>query len=180
VNKNLFPIRNTERLILRKPDEHDWEMVSYLRSDNEVNKYVKRMSAESKEKAIAFIKKVNGGIIDQSILYWVITEKENEEMIGSICIWNFSEDRKTAEVGFDLSPKFQKQGIMDESLRSVLDYGFTYLNLDTITAYTHRKNISSITLLKRNRFTHNSEMIDSNNKDNIILEITSNTYERAK
>ena len=166
-----FPERYTERLLLRRPKESDRAMISYLRSDIEVNQFVKRPSAESKEKALEFISKTNTGIDNLNIYYWVITARENDQMIGSICLWNFSKDRKTAEVGYDLSPKFQMKGIMNEALVSVLEYGFEKLHLSLIEAYTHRKNESSKKLLERNRFIPNENRQDEDNHDNTIYEL---------
>lgn len=166
-----FPILKTQRLVLRRLKQSDWEMVSYLRSDTEVNEYVKRPSAETKEKALEFITKINSGIDNRNIYYWVITDRTNNQMIGSICLWNFSKDQKTAEVGYDLSPKFQGKGIMNESLISALDYGFKNLDLDLIEAFTHRKNESSKNLLERNRFVLTEKRKDENNQDNIIYEL---------
>jgi len=68
-----FPEIETERLLLRRLKNSDWEMISYLRSDKNVNKFVKRPSAESKEKALEFISKINDGIENQSFYYWTIT-----------------------------------------------------------------------------------------------------------
>ncbi len=146
-------------------------MISYLRSNKEVNEFVKRPAAESKEKALEFIKKTNNGINNRKLYYWTITEKNNCEMIGSICLWNFSQDQKSAEVGYDLSPKSQRKGIMNESLKSVLEFGFKKLNLDIIEAYTHKNNESSKKLLERNGFTFVKDKKDEHDKDNIIYEI---------
>ena len=171
MEQNHFTKINTERLLLRRPKETDWEMISYLRSDKEVNEFVKRPSAESKEKALEFISKTNLGIDGDNVFYWVITERDNDQMIGSICLWNFSKDRKIAEVGYDLSPKFQRQGIMNEALVSVLAYGFENLHLNLIEAYTHRKNESSKKLLERNQFILIKSMKDEHNQDNVIYEL---------
>ena len=146
-------------------------MISYLRSDKEVNEFVKRPSAESKEKALEFISKINLGIDGENMFYWVITERDSDQMIGSICLWNFSKDRKTAEVGYDLSPKFQRKGIMNEALVSVLKYGFEKMSLSLIEAYTHRKNESSKKLLERNSFVFIENREDENNLDNVIYEL---------
>jgi ribosomal-protein-alanine N-acetyltransferase len=144
-------------------------MISYLRSDKEVNKFVKRASAQSKEKALEFISKTNSGIANKNLLYWVITTKENDQMIGSICLWNFSKDQKIAEVGYDLNPKFQGKGIMNEALKRILEFGFEKLNLDLIEAYTHKNNNSSKKLLERNQFKIVVGKIDEHNQDNIIF-----------
>jgi ribosomal-protein-alanine N-acetyltransferase len=162
----------TERLVLRRPKEADWETISYLRSDLKVNKFIKRQSAETKVKAIAFITKIRAGIEAETILYWVITEIDSDRMIGSICLWNFSEDRKTAETGYDLHPKFQGKGIMSEALSSVIDLGFNQLGLSIITAYTDGANQSSLRLLERNNFKLLQGERDSDNENNVIYELS--------
>ncbi|MFK7747509.1 MAG: GNAT family N-acetyltransferase [Kordia sp.] len=158
----------TERLLLTKLQTTDWEMISFLRSDKDVNEFVKRPSAETKEKALEFIDKISKGIESQMLYYWKLTEKGNSEMIGSICLWNFSEDGKTAEVGYDLSPKYQRKGIMNESLKSVTEFGFQKLNLDLIEAYTQYQNEPSKKLLERNGFTLVEGKKDIDNADNIV------------
>jgi ribosomal-protein-alanine N-acetyltransferase len=50
-----------------------------------------------------------------------ITENGANQMIGSICLWNFQQT-KTAEVGFDLNPKFQGKGIMSELLKCIIQF----------------------------------------------------------
>ena len=84
---------------------------------------------------------------DESIT-WGITTKESDVLIGSICLWNFSKDKKTAEVGYALDPEFQRRGIMSEALKAILDYGFNQRGFETIEAYTDYRNMSSKTLLK--------------------------------
>ena len=90
MNKHKFPEIQTEKLLLRRLEKSDWKAVSFLRSDKKVNEFVKRSSAESKEKALEFITKINAGIENRELCYWKITEKLQHEMIGSICLWNFS------------------------------------------------------------------------------------------
>ncbi len=179
MNEIQCPEIKTERLILRRLKESDWEMISYLRSDKEVNKLVKRPSAETKVKALEFITKTNQDVDNQNLYYWTITEKNNDQMIGSICLWNFSEDRNTAEVGYDLSPKFQRKGIMDESLKRILDFGFKSLKLALIEAYTHKMNEHSKNLLERNSFKLVAGKKDEDNHDNIIYEIKSSAISSA-
>ena len=171
MKQNHFSEIKTKRLLLRKLKNSDWKMISYLRSDKKVNEFVKRPGAESKEKALEFISKTNNSIDNRNLYYWVISEKNNSEMIGSICLWNFSEDQKTAEVGYDLSAEFQRKGIMDESLKSVLQFGFKKLDLDLIEAYTHHNNESSKKLLERNGFILVRDKKDKHNQDNLIYEI---------
>tara|TARA_R110002012_G_C11674982_1_gene613582 strand:+ start:11535 stop:12056 length:522 start_codon:yes stop_codon:yes gene_type:complete len=168
---NLFNVIKTERLHLRKLKPSDWEAISYLRSDTDVNKFVKRPPAETQEKAMAFIDKISQAIDTNTSLYWVITEKDKDQMLGSISLWNFSEDRKTAEVGYDLNPISQGKGIMDESLKSIIRFGFNTLNLDNIEAYTQKNNSASINLLERNGFKLVVGKQDADNLENAVYKL---------
>ncbi len=172
MEQNKLPEIHTERLSFRRPEQSDWKEVSYLRTDKEVNKFVKRQACETKVKAIEFITNVNDKIDSGILLYWVITEKGSDQMLGSICLWKFSEDGKTAEVGYDLNPRFQGKGIMDESLKRIIELGFKNLNLNTIDAYTHEKNESSTKLLVRNGFIFLTGQKDEDNPQNTIYKLT--------
>ncbi|MFT5915665.1 MAG: ribosomal-protein-alanine N-acetyltransferase [Bacteroidia bacterium] len=92
-------------------------------------------------------------------------------MIGSICLWNFSEDRKIAETGYDLSPKFQGRGLMSEALKAILEFGFQNLNLDLIEAYTQKNNESSRKMLEKNMFKLAMNRKDEENSANLIYEL---------
>ena len=168
---NTFPTIKTERLVLKKLKESDWETVSYLRSDEIVNQFVKRKKADTQKKALEFILNTNLKISNNELIYWCITLKNETRMIGSICLWNFSEDRKVAEIGYDLDPKYQRKGIMNESMIAVLNFGFRKLNLEKIEAFTQNQNKSSISLLINNQFQLNKERFDKDNEDNRIFEL---------
>ncbi|WP_074410099.1 MULTISPECIES: GNAT family N-acetyltransferase [Aquimarina] len=169
----MFPELQTERLFLRQLKESDDQVILFLRSNEIVNTFVKRPKTNTIEEAINFINKINKGIDEQNWLFWGITVKDKPKLIGTICLWNFSENKKTAEVGYDLHPNFYRQGIMNEALVSILDYGFKTLELDTIEAFTHKNNEASKKLLIRNNFNHIEDRIDSDNPDNIIFSISS-------
>ena len=158
------------RLLLRKPRLSDWKVISHLRSDRDLNQFVQRPNADTREKAVNFIKSTNLKIENNDLLYWAISLSDTEEMIGSICLWNFSEDRKTAEVGYDLKAEFHKKGIMDEALKMVLNYGIKELGIRMIEAFTQRDNIASVRLLERNSFSLNEKRKDPENDKNLIYE----------
>lgn len=168
---NNYTALKTERLILRRLVESDWEMIQYLRSDPDINKFVKRATAETKEKALEFIAKITDGIQTHKLYYWCISENNNPLMIGSICLCNISKNRKTAELEYDLNPQFHGKGIMQEAMQSVLEFGFNQLKLNVIEAFTNKENIPSKNLLIRNLFRLNKNRKDEGNVDNLIFEI---------
>ncbi len=162
-----FPIIITERLNLRKVLPTDVDRVFYFRSDKEINKYIKR-EPQTREMAIAHIQKLSADLKTGKSVSWGITTKESNIMIGSICLWNFSEDKKTAEVGYDLDPKFQDKGIMSEALKAVLEFGFNQRGFETIEAYTDYRNIQSKKLLKVHGFIPSDDKKDADNQDNEV------------
>ena len=167
-----FPELKTERLLLRQLTEADSRDIFFLRTDEGVNRYIERPRPENINDARDFILKTNNGIKQNEMIDWAITLKDAHNLIGTICLWNFSKDKTTAEVGFELKPEYQGQGIMNEALKIILEFGFKRVALASIDAYTHKDNISSIMLLKKNSFEENSELKDKENSDNITFSIT--------
>ncbi|HEU0138019.1 MAG TPA: GNAT family N-acetyltransferase [Flavobacterium sp.] len=168
---NKFPVIDTERLSLRALVPSDWKVVSFLRTDPVVNKYVERPPAETEEKALEFIARINKYLELQQAWYWSISPHENKLMIGSICLYNFSEDKKVAEIGYDLHPEHQGKGIMAESVHAILQFGFETLHLDRIEAFTHVDNEGSRRLLEKNNFVLLQARTDADNKNNVIYEV---------
>jgi ribosomal-protein-alanine N-acetyltransferase len=169
-----FPEIITERLFLRRINESDCDVILFLRSDKTINKFIKRPESEmtkNKADALNFIKKINDGIESNNFISWGITLKGNSKIIGTICLWNFSEDSKKAEVGYDLNPLFQRKGIMSEAIKNIIAFGFNELRLIKIEAYTHKENESSKSLLEKNGFILMGQEKDENNSSNLIFEI---------
>lgn len=171
---NPFPKLETDRLLLRNIEESDHEIILFLRSDTMINKFIERpehRKTKNKTDAIKFINEINENAKTNKSIAWGITLKNHPEIVGTICLWNFSEDRKIAEVGYDLNPSFQGKGIMSEAMKSVIDFGFTQLKLDIIEAFTHKENETSKRLLKKNGFKFMEDRTDEDNANNIIFEI---------
>ena len=170
INSQFIEIK-TNRLLLRRLTYSDWEMISFLRSDKTVNKYVDRPSAETQEEANDFIKRISENIDLHKSFYWCISMHGDNKMIGSICLWNISEDRKIAEVGYDLHPNYQGRGIMSEAIEGILNFGFNNLKLEKIEACTHRDNESSRRLLLKKDFILVEGRTDEGNENNVIYVI---------
>ena len=140
MNIKTFPEIKTERLTLRKIEESDSHVILFLRSDKTINKFIDRPEdrrTKNISDAIKHIKKINEETENNKSISWGITLNNDPKIIGTICLWNFSENCKIAEVGYDLNPAFQRKGIMSEALNSVVNFGFIELSIDSIEAFTH-------------------------------------------
>ena len=171
---NPFPEIKSNRLFLRNIKESDCESILFLRSDKTVNKFIERpenRKTKNKSDAVKFIKEINEATENDTSISWGITLKTNPQIIGTICLWNFSENNKTAEVGYDLKLEFQGNGIMSEALNCIINFGFNELKLDKIEAFTHTKNENSKKLLEKCEFLLNEDRKDKENDSNVIFEL---------
>ena len=173
VNRNFtpFPILTTERLTLRQLSTDDQQNIFALRSDTEINKYLDREPSKTIEDAINFINKVNDNIQKNNSIYWVITLTKTKTFVGTICLFNFSDEKNSCEIGYELMTKFQSQGIMKEAAEEVIAYSFQTLQFQKIVAFTHNENQHSIKLLTKFNFLQSLE-INKENPDYNIFTLT--------
>lgn len=144
------PLRiETSRLVLRLLKTEDNFSIFTLRSNDLVNQHLDRPNVTSVDEAVKFIDKIQRAVTDGTSFYWAITLANDDTLIGTICLWNISEDHLTIEVGFELHPDFQGKGLMHEAFTAVIENGFNLLGFSTITAFTHHENSNSISLLEK-------------------------------
>jgi len=169
-----FPELRTARLVLRLMVEADAPEIYQLRSDGRVNRYLDRKAPANMAEVEEFIRRINEGISRNQWIYWAICPAGETQLIGTICLWNFSENpsRSVAEIGYELIPDFQGQGYMNEAMGIILDYGFENLGLKKIEAFTHGDNQQSTRLLERNHFRLESGRKDENNPHHVIYSLT--------
>jgi len=161
INFTPFPLLTTERLTLRQLTLEDDNEIFLLRSDRSVNKYLDRPIAKTVDDARQFINKINTGISKNELIYWAITFKNHPKLIGTICLWNISEDCTKAEIGFELLPDYQRKGIMQEVIPIVFQYGFEVMKLRSIDGEVDPNNLKSIKLMERNGFIFHKRLKDT-------------------
>jgi ribosomal-protein-alanine N-acetyltransferase len=161
----------TERLILKEINESHVEDILKIRSNEVVNQFVKRNSPKNNYDALQFILTIKGKTQNKQTVYFGISQKDQSNLIGTICLWNFSEDRKTAEVGYELLPEYHRKGIMSEALKAVLDYGFKDLYLQEIVAMTNKFNENSKGLLLKHDFVLEEGREDEGFPDNLVFSL---------
>ena len=154
-----FPVLTTERLTLRRPVINDEQEIFTLRSDSEINKYLDREISKTIDDARNFINKINEHINKNDSLYWAITLNDKNILVGTICLFNFSDENDKCEIGYELLTNFQGLGIMKEAVKKVIAYAFNTIKVQKIEAFFHRDNQSSIKLLEKFSFS------DSNDPD---------------
>ncbi|MGA9212756.1 GNAT family N-acetyltransferase [Kaistella sp.] len=162
---------STERLILRTITENDTKDILNVRSNPEINRFLHRIPPKDSLEALEFILNIKRKTVNNEILFRGIYFPISSKLIGTICLWKFSEDRKTAELGYELLPEYHGKGIMSEAVNFILNYGFNKLNLEKIEAFTNKNNLNSIKLLQKSNFILNKNRKDEKYPENLIFEL---------
>ena len=152
LNFTPFPTIITERLVLRKLNENDVVPLSILRSNAEVNRYIDRQKQTTTEEAATFINNILKRIDDNQTMYWAITLKQSDVLIGTICLWNIVAAQELAEIGYELHPDFHNKGLMTEAVSAVTEWGGGTIGFKTIVALLDEENVKSVKVLLKNNF----------------------------
>lgn len=159
----------TNRLILKEIDESHADDILNIRSNEVINQFVKRTPPKTNYDALDFILTIKKRTRNNETFFWGISQKDQPNLIGTICLWKFSNDRTEAEVGYELLPEFHRKGIMSEALAAVLNFGFNKLNLHEIVAMTNKFNENSKGLLLKHDFVLQQERNDEGFPDNMVF-----------
>lgn len=163
LNFTPFPTITTQRLVLRQLRDDDVNELFILRTNGRVNRFLNRHVPQSLEDIRDFISAVKKVTVANEGLYWVITRKNEDKLLGTIGLRNFEPEQYQAEIGYELHPDHQGRGFMHEAITHVLAYGFGRLGLQAIIADTDPENLPSIRILEKHGF------VKINSQENIYL-----------
>ena len=120
-----------------------------IRSDDEVNRYINRHPCLSLAEAEAFIHTIQVNVAVGKSYYWAICIKDEDKLIGTVCLWNLERELGQAELGYELTPAAQGRGFMSEAIGAVIAAAFSGLNFKMIVAITQHQNNRSVALLHK-------------------------------
>jgi ribosomal-protein-alanine N-acetyltransferase len=152
INFSPFPVLTTARLTLRQPYATDRDDIFRLRSNPELMRFIPRVIAGSPEDAAKLIQQFNNYIHANEAITWVIVKNDSPRVIGTVGYIRIDRDNHRAEIGYMLDAAFHGQGIMDEAIKSAIDYGFNKMKLHSIEALVNPLNHSSGKVLLNNGF----------------------------
>lgn len=144
-------VLSSERLILRPLTKQDASAVYAYRSLPEIAKY-QYWQAFTLPQAVKFVNdnantplNKRGGWIGLAVIL-----KENNNFIGDCALKIEGSD---AEIGFNISPQYQKQGFAKEVIKMLAEYSFNTANAKKVIAVTDTQNTACVNLLKSAGFT---------------------------
>ena len=152
-NFHPFPELLTKRLLLRRLKSEDVHDIFFLRSDQNILKFLSKEPVADIKEAQDFISLINSNIDNNIAIMWAITLKGNPgKVIGTICFWQIQKEHFRAEIGYVLNPGYWRKGIMKEAILKILDYGFSILRLHSVEARLNPDNIASASVLESTGF----------------------------
>lgn len=148
-----FPTLITHRLRLRQLRPTDAEALFAIKAVPEVTASYGQEPYQSLKETHTMMQKLQALYEQRAALFWGITLKEEDTVIGSCTLFQFDPDFLCVETGYELHPTYWRQGIIAEAMSAVLIYGFTELGLHRIEANVGANNIPSQSLLLKLGFT---------------------------
>jgi ribosomal-protein-alanine N-acetyltransferase len=171
-NFTSFPVLETERLTLRALDLNDAKAIFGLRTNKEVNTYIKRTMLNNLSEARAFIDSISNSVANNTSVFWVLESKDTAELLGTVGLRNFDIEEYYAEIGYDMHPDFQDSGYMSEAFEAILEFSAQQMGLKTIAAFTHQNNSASIALLEKYSFKLQPDTKDADFEYNRIYKLS--------
>ncbi len=159
----------TQRLALVKLNDQDAEQIFEIRSNPTLVKYAGFAPYTSFEQATSYVARIKAQMEKNELGSWSIRLKSNDECIGGICLWDLPEDRRKAEIGYDLLANFHGQGYMQEAASALIQWAFEEAGLERITATLREDNIKSVNVLKRNGFKQKGDSQEQTQVGQVVM-----------
>lgn len=138
-----LPTLETDRLILRQITMRDASDIYAYSQDIEVARHVLWSAQRNISEAKDFCRYMIGRYKKDLPSSFGIIEKKSGHLIGTIGYMNYDFDNAIVEIGYSLARWCWNQGYMTEALKSVIDYTFSYFDINRIEAQFEIDNPAS-------------------------------------
>ena len=145
----MFPILETDRLVLRELNEDDAISILNCFSNNDVLRYYGQKPLTSIDQVKQIIQNFSKNFSEQRGIKWGIELKGKEGMIGTIGFQEWSKEHKRADISYALLPEYWGVGYAAEAVCKAVSYGFEELGLKRIGAVVFTGNEASVKLLTK-------------------------------
>ena len=131
----------TQRLILRRFCEHDFERLAELMASRDFMRF--SLGPYTREQTRAVLQKFLTW--DQAGLPspFAVVLRENSDVLGYCGFLHHPEVPDEVEIGYRLDPAYWNRGLITEAARTVRDYAFIDLKLPRVISLIHPENLPS-------------------------------------
>jgi diamine N-acetyltransferase len=144
----------SKRIILRALEPSDADLLYKWENNTQIWHVSNTQMPYSKDYLIKYINAVSDIYTDKQ-LRLVIIDKANNVALGFVDLFDVDFNHQRAGVGILVADeKTRRNGFANESIKLIIDYAFTVLNLQQLFCNILKSNQPSISLFLKNKFTH--------------------------
>jgi [ribosomal protein S5]-alanine N-acetyltransferase len=141
----------TQRLDLIPVQEKDWDLLAEILNDISVRQYLLDGRIVTENEINLMILSSQISFQEKKYGLWFIVEKNNKEIVGFVGLWHFFEE-KQPQLSYALLPRQTKCGFATEAAAAIVEYSFSELGFQYLTASCDRLNLASQKVLRRLNF----------------------------
>lgn len=145
----MFPILETDRLVLRELKEDDAIDILSCFSNKEVLRYYGQKPLTSIDQVQQIIRNFSMNFNEKRGIKWGIELKGREGIVGTIGFQEWTQEHQRADLSYALYPDNWGNGYASEAVCKVVSYGFEELAIKRIGAVVFTENKASIKLLTK-------------------------------
>ena len=146
----------TERLILRRFSESDFENYYDILNQEEVSKWLGSGKRKSKEDVKNIMTSFQSDWDKNNYGVWAVIKKENNRLIGH-CGLKHLKDIQEIELLYAFDPKFWGNGYAAESARAVIKFAQDELKFKRLVAGVYPNNNRSCNVIEKLGFKYKGE-----------------------
>ncbi len=166
----MFPILETDRIVLRQITDADLPSIFKGLSDQEIVKHYEvsfQTEEETKEQMqwYANLEKNETGI------WWAVCSKDGGRFLGTGGLCDLSREHKKAEIGFWLLQENWGKGYMSEAMKLIQKYAFNHMELHRIEGYVESDNFKCKKAIEKLQYTHEGTMRDCEFKNGKFISV---------
>jgi len=145
----MFPVLNTDRLMLRELKINDAQAILNCFSNSDVLRHYGQNPLTSLDQVKHIINNFSKNYDEKRGIKWGIELKGQEGIIGTIGFQEWSTEHRRAEISYALFPESWGKGYAIEAVNRVISFGFQEMDLVRIGAIVFTENDASNKLLTK-------------------------------
>jgi ribosomal-protein-alanine N-acetyltransferase len=154
----------------------DADTLFIIRTNKDVMKYMDTDPMKSISDSEKLIESLDESFKSGNGINWGIIEKTTDKFIGYFGIWRIDQKHCRGEIGYALHPDYWGKGYMQETINTIVEFGFNKLNLHSYEANVNPDNLDSIKLLeklgfKKEAYFRENFLFNNEFKDSIIYSL---------
>jgi RimJ/RimL family protein N-acetyltransferase len=140
----------TDRLILRPPEDRDRDEIAAFNGDPRVGEWLAKTLTRAESDAM--VDRILAEIAERGFGFWAVERKADQAVIGLTGLLAMGADLPPGpalEVGWRLAPSTWGQGYASEAARAAVAWGFANRDAPEIVAVTAVSNLASQAVMRR-------------------------------